>query len=90
MSVTVTMSDLLRRATGQREPVPFLAATPLECIKELVAQFPVLDKWLYDEQGKIKPQVWLMVNGERIYEDEFTRSLSDGDELSIMLAILGG
>lgn len=90
MSVTVTMSDLLRRATGQSEPVQVSAGSPLECVQEVANRFPILKKWLYDEGPKLKPQVWLSLNGERIYEDEFTRMLKDGDELSIMLAVLGG
>ncbi|NQT71369.1 MAG: MoaD/ThiS family protein [Chloroflexi bacterium] len=90
MSVTVTMSDLLRRATGQSEPVQVSAASSLECVQEVANRFPILKKWLYDEETKLKPQVWLSLNGERIYEDEFTRMLKDGDELSIMLAVLGG
>lgn len=90
MSVTITMSDLLRRATGQQEPMQVSAGSSIECLEWAATQFPVLQKWLYDEQGKLKPQVWLTLNGERIYEDEFAKSLKDGDELSIMLAILGG
>ncbi len=90
MSVTVILSDLLRRATGQQEPMQFEDGSPLECLEKLVMQVPTLHKWFYDEHEKIKPLVWLMVNGEKIYEDEFTRKLKDGDELSIMIAVLGG
>ncbi len=90
MSVIVILSDLLRKATGQQEPVKVSADSPLGCVQEMANQFPILNKWLYDEKDKLKPQVWLIVNGERIYEDEFAKPLTDGDELSIMLAILGG
>jgi len=90
VSVTVTLSDLLRRATGQEEPIQFEDGSPLECIQKLVMQIPALHKWFYDEQEKIKPLVWLMVNGERIYEDEYNSKLKDGDELSILIAVLGG
>ena len=53
-------------------------------------QFPKIRKWLYDKQGALRPQVWFFVNGERIYADELTRQLNDGDELFILLAISGG
>ncbi len=90
MSITITMSDLLMNATGQREPVELPAGTPLECLQKLSKKLTVLNKWLYDEPEKIRPLVWLLVNDERIYEDAFTIPLSDGDHLYIMIAVLGG
>lgn len=90
VSVTVAMSDLLRRATGQDEPVTVSVGSSMECLQELANQLPILRKWLFDGEAKLKPQVWVSVNGERIFEDEFTRPLHDGDELSVMLAVLGG
>ena len=90
MSITVGMSDLLRRVAGWQEPVELPVCTPLECLKKITLQFPILNKWLYDEQDKIKSHVWLMVNDERIYKDEFAIPLHDGDHLLIMVAIMGG
>ncbi|MBT4512464.1 MAG: MoaD/ThiS family protein [Chloroflexi bacterium] len=90
MSITVSLTDLLKTTTGQQEPMQFADGSPLECLLKLVTQVPALHKWFYDEHEKLKPQVWLMVNGERIYEDEFSEPLSDGDQLLIMVAILGG
>ncbi len=90
MSVTVSLSDLLKNATGQREPMQLSASTPLECLQKMATQFPILNKWLYDESGNVKAHVWLLVNDERIYEDEFDKELKDGDYLFIMVAILGG
>ena len=90
MSITVSLSDLLKKATGQRESIEFTDGSPLECLQQLVIQVPTLQKWFYDENENLKPQVWLMVNGERIFEDEFKKKLNDGDELSIMIAVLGG
>ncbi len=53
-------------------------------------QFPKIKKWLYDKQGELRPQVWFLVNGERIYADKLTKQLNDGDELLILLAVGGG
>ena len=90
MSVTVSMSDLLKNATGQREPVQFGGGTSLQCVEQMISQFPILNKWLYDETGNLRAHVWLLVNDELIYEDEFYNPLNDGDKLSIMIAVLGG
>ncbi len=90
MSVTIGMSDLLKNAIGQQKPIELPVGTPFDCLQNLIGRFPVLSKWLYDEPGKIRPHVWLLVNDERIYEDGFTEPLNDGDNLFIMVAILGG
>lgn len=90
MRVTMKMSALLRNATGQQEPFETDAATPFDCLKELVGRFPKLESWLFDEDGGVKRQVWVLVNDERIYPDEFARPLKDGDEVSVLLAVLGG
>ncbi len=90
MSITLTMSDLLRNATGAQEPIELPASFPFECLQQLTAIYPILKKWLYNESGTIRPHIWLLVNDERIYEDNFTKPLSDGDQIFIMVAILGG
>ena len=90
MSITASMSDILKNVTGQREPVQLFASTPLECLQEMTAQFPMLNKWLYEEPGKLKSYIWLLVNNERIYEDEFDKIMKDDDQLFVMVAVLGG
>lgn len=90
MSITVRMSDLLQTATKIRRPVEVEGHTPLECLCNLIARFPVLGQWLYDEKGNLKPQIWLLVNSERIYAGEIEKPLKDGDELFIIVAVLGG
>ncbi len=85
-----SMSDILKNVTGQWEPVQLFAGTPLECLQEMTDRFPILNKWLYEEPGKLKPYIWLLVNDERIYEDEFAKLMKDDDQLFIMVAVLGG
>ncbi|MFO8101871.1 MAG: hypothetical protein R6U37_06895 [Dehalococcoidia bacterium] len=90
MSVKANMSDILKNVTGQKEPVQIFANTPLECLQKMTDRFPVLNKWLYDEPGKLKSYIWILVNDERIYEDEFDKTMQDNDRLFIMVAVVGG
>ena len=90
MSVNVKLSLLLRKFSGGEEMVEVSGGTPAECLRDLQDKHPGIEEWLYDKQGEVKPQTWLFVNGERIHGDEVGRPLKDGDELSIMLAIVGG
>ena len=90
MSVNVKLSAVLRKATNWQETVEVAGDTPLECLRNLEAQFPSIRQWIYDKGGKILPQIQLFVNGERIYTDELTKQLKNGDELLVLLAIAGG
>ena len=90
MRIRVKISSLLLKYTGGQEIVEVNGSNPLECINGLKSKFPKMRRWLYDKEGELRPQIWLFVNGERIYSDDITKPLSDGDELSILLAISGG
>jgi molybdopterin converting factor small subunit len=90
VSVRVRLSPLLRlRANGQ-DAMEVSGRTPLECIRDLVGQLPALEDWLYDGQGQLRPQVWVFVNDERVYEGELDKALQDGDEVLLMLSVAGG
>jgi len=91
MSVKVKVPSLLQvQITGGQETIEVEGHTPLECLRALESQFPKAGKWLYDGHGDLRPQVWVFVNGEKVYPDELTRTLNDDDEVSFLLAISGG
>ncbi len=90
MGVNVRISSLLRKFTDGQELVEVPSNSPLECLHSVIEQFPKIKKWLYDNQGELRPQVWFFVNKERIYADDLNKPLNDGDELLILLAAGGG
>ena len=90
MSVKVRLPSLLRKYANGQELLEVTGYSPVECLHNLVVQFPDIRRWVYDKQGELRPQVWFFVNGERRPADELTNSLKDGDELSIFLALGGG
>ncbi len=90
MGITVAISDLLKHATGQREAVDVPSGTPVDCLREVVNRVPALRQWIYNDEGELKPHVWLVVNDERIYEEDYDKHLKEGDRLHIIIAVLGG
>ena len=90
MSVKVRISSLLRKYANGQELLEVTGYSPVECLHNLVVQFPDIRRWVYDKQGELRPQVWFFTNGERISADELTNPLKDGDELFIFLALGGG
>ncbi len=90
MSSTVKLAPLLRKSAGGQETVEVNASSPLESLADLERQFPSVRRWLYDKQGDLRPEVIFFVNGERVFPEELSRPLGDGDEVYLMLAIAGG
>jgi molybdopterin converting factor small subunit len=90
MAVTVRLSSLLRQATDWQEIVRVDAQTPEECIHAVVTQFPDVEKWIYDKNGKMWDRIQFFLNGKRIARDELDKPIRDGDELNILLNIGGG
>ena len=90
MSVKVKITTLLLKYTDGQEIVEVDGTTPLECLDEIKSRFPGMRKWLYDKNGELRPQIWLFVNGERIFTDDIDKQLKNGDELSVLLALGGG
>jgi len=90
VSINVKIPSLLIKYAIGQELLQVEGYSLIECTRNLVIQLPELKRWLYDEKGELRPQVWFFVNGERMYNDEFTKSLKDGDELYFLLASGGG
>ena len=61
-----------------------------ECIKHLVERFPVIEKELFDNKGKLFTYIDIYINGESAYPEELAKPVKDGDELYITLIIGGG
>ncbi len=90
MKIILTMSDILARATSMQVPFHISAETPLECLRILAADNPVLSKWLFKDSGELADEIWVVVNGERIDTSELSMSMRDGDELCLLVAVMGG
>ena len=91
MSVKVRVPSLVQlKVTGGQETIEVAAHTPLESLRALESQFPQVGKWLYDERGNVRPQVWVFVNGEKVNPEDLSRILEDGDEVAFLFAISGG
>jgi molybdopterin converting factor small subunit len=90
VSVKVKIPSLLNKYANGQELLEVEGSSVMECAHNLIIQLPELKRWLYDKQGELRPQLWFFINGERIYADEFTKSLKEGDELFFLLASGGG
>jgi len=90
----VTISPTLRHLSQLvDEPDVFevRASTPLECLQIMLERYPSIRKWAYKE-GELLPVIWFFVNDPemraKIPPDQFTKPLSDGDEVTIFFGKL--
>ena len=90
MAVKMRLSTLLQKVTNWQEIVEVKGSTTIECLEDLESKFPDIVQWTRDKQGEILPQLQFFVNGVRIYDSELNNSLNDGDEVFVVIAILGG
>ena len=90
MNINIKLAPILRKSTDGHETVAVNGANPLECLQALELQYPSIRRWLYKEQGEIRSEVIVFINGERVFTEELSQLSKDGDEIFIMLAIAGG
>ncbi|NWF77903.1 MAG: hypothetical protein HXY36_04860 [Chloroflexi bacterium] len=87
MSIMVRIPSLLHQQTKGQKVVDVTANDALECLNNLGAQSPGLQRWLYGKQSELWSQVHIFINGEQASVGEL---LKYGDELSMTLVIAGG
>jgi adenylyltransferase/sulfurtransferase len=82
----------LRAYTGKQDTVEVRGTTIQDVLSGLTAQYPVLRKHLFTEDGKLRSFVNLYLNDEDIrYLDKKDQTpVSEGDSLSIIPSIAGG
>jgi molybdopterin converting factor small subunit len=61
-----------------------------ECLRHLVEQFPIIEKELFDKDGKLHFYIDIYVNGKSAYPEKLSKPVEDGDELHIIIIIEGG
>jgi molybdopterin converting factor small subunit len=89
MSITVNLGGLSSFADGQTT-VKVEGNTTGQCLEELLKQLPDLKPRLFNKKGKLRKYIDIYVNRESAYPQELEKAVSDGDELHIMLLVVGG
>ena len=76
-------------AEGQRS-ANVSGGTVGECLDNIEGMFPGIKGRLVNREGKLKPYITILLNGENTYPEELSKPVSDGDEISIVFIIDGG
>lgn len=90
MSIKVKISPVLQKFTGGREVVEATGNTTGECLNSIEVQFPGIRERIRDGQGQVTAPYDIYVNGEPVYPEELTTPVKDGDEMAIVVFMVGG
>lgn len=93
MDVEVKLFGPMREDVGEKTLVRTLpeGATVADLVENLVADYPVLDGRLLDDEGDIDTHVNVTVNGTNVRQrEELATELEDGDVLRTAPQVVGG
>ena len=90
MSVKINIHPFFRHLTNDQDVVEVNGGSVGRCLEQLVARFPGVRNWLFEEDGNLLRLVEIYVNGESAYPEELAKPVKDGDELHIIVFIAGG
>ena len=93
MSVKIRVHPYLHPHTGDREIIEVAGHNVGECLNDLEAQCPGIREHLGRSRGnsfELFNYIEVYVNGDSAYPDELTRPVSDGDEITLAVMMVGG
>ncbi len=89
MSIKVNIHPSLQYVADNKESVDVDGNTVGECFKNLVAEYPGLNEWLFEGE-KLSKYIDIFVNDESAYPEELAKPVKDGDEIHLLMQIAGG
>lgn len=90
MSIDVNIPPLFQYCTNSKEAVTVNGNTVGECLKQLVEQFPAIEKTLFDERGELFAYLTIFINERVAYPEKLTMPVKDRDKIYIVPVIVGG
>jgi molybdopterin converting factor small subunit len=90
MSVNVHIHATHRQYTNGLEVVTVEGRTVGECLKQLIKQFPGMEKALFARKDKLQNNVEVFVNDATAYPNELVKPVKDSDDIHLVIMLAGG
>ena len=90
MSARINLHKTHRQYTGGKEIVDVNGNTVGECLRDLVSQYPEIEKQIFDNKGNLLSVLEIYLNGASAYPDELKKVVKDGDEIHLLTMLAGG
>ena len=89
-SIAFDVPAFLDHVTGGLRQVEVTGSAVGECLGHLIDRFPGAGPLVFDESGSLLGHIEIYVNGVSTFPEELTRSVHDGDTISMVYLIVGG
>ncbi len=80
----------LSQVVEKGEPLTLKGNTIIECLEDLIHQFPAARELLFDDQGQLIRNIFVYANEESLFQPGMDTPVKDGDTLIIASLITGG
>jgi molybdopterin converting factor small subunit len=90
MGIKINIHPILRQYTNNQEIVEVTGNTVGKCLDNLIKQFPVIEKGIFDKDGKLLSYIDIYVNKESTSPKALNKPVKEGDELHTVILIGGG
>ena len=90
MGIKVHIHKTQRQFTNGLDIIEVEGTTVGDCLKNLVSQFPNIEKEIFDKKGKLRNIIEIYVNLESAYPNELAKPVKDGDDIHVTLMLAGG
>jgi molybdopterin converting factor small subunit len=90
MAIQINLHKTHRQYTGGKESVAVEGRTIGECLKDLIRQYPPLEKEVFGKNGKLSGIVEVYLNGATAYPDELAKPVKEGDTIQLVYFLAGG
>ena len=90
MGIKVHIHKTQRQFTNGLDIIEVEGNTVGDCLKNLVSQFPTIEKEVFDKKGNLRNIIEIYVNLESAYPNELAKPVKDGDDIHVTLMLAGG
>lgn len=90
MAVKVHIHTTHRQFTDGSDVVAVEGNTVLDCLNELIKQFPGMEKALFVRKDKLLNNVEVYLNHASAYPNELAKPVKDGDDIHLVVMLTGG
>jgi hypothetical protein len=90
MSIKIKISSAHQHVTNGHEIIEVGGNTIAGCLKDLIGQYPALEKYMYNNSKTISEFLLVFLNGENVPHDELNKPVKDHDDISLVMLIDGG
>ena len=88
--IKIHVSTSLQHFTDNLQTIEVNGETVGECLNNLIERFPNTKEIISMKEKNISGFILVYLNKERDFAQNFEKSLTDGDELTLLRKIVGG